>query len=232
MRAFPALSFLYLGAIACGNVAPGLRAAEPLPRGAVARGEASGPQLALRNCCQVIPFRSPEDCAALYFTLHSCIVNADKGRSPANPPTTAITVTQKTAVRELMIRSSSESSLRIVPALATSLYRYFHGETGAIHLSSHQTVYDALPYAAANRSMPAPGTTDVGSLLATGTPRASAATHQNHRNAGKVPLGGPGPPEAPPALLSDRHLPYRDRSRQGFPGRKFRFLPMVSATGL
>jgi hypothetical protein len=47
MRALPAVSFLYFGGMACGNVAPGFNAAEPLLDGGVARDDASGPQLGL-----------------------------------------------------------------------------------------------------------------------------------------------------------------------------------------
>ena|SRR5215831_19896034 len=94
MRALPAGSFEYFGAIADGKAAvPGEpmpvvcgRAVSPLPLGAVAfapvagvlagAADAVGPHSALRKSPHVFPCNVPADCAALYFALHSFIVMA------------------------------------------------------------------------------------------------------------------------------------------------------------
>src|SRR3954451_15335923 len=88
MRALPAGSFEYFGAIADGKVAV---PAEPIPvvspplgTAALAAGagvlvvvaDAVGPHSAFRNSVHVFPCNVPADCAALYLALHSFIVRA------------------------------------------------------------------------------------------------------------------------------------------------------------
>src|SRR5262245_2620987 len=79
--------------MACGNVAPGLKAADPVPGDPVVAPGAPGPQFALRNCCHVSPPSVPAACAALYLALHCCMVSASADCMPLN---VAINPTQMT----------------------------------------------------------------------------------------------------------------------------------------
>src|SRR5882757_6364106 len=99
MRALPARSFAYLGETAEGktaspsaaDVAEGLAGvgagvAAPVVAGlagGVTAAAAPRPHSALRKSLHFMPCTVPEDCAALYFTLHSCMLRACAGVAQA-----------------------------------------------------------------------------------------------------------------------------------------------------
>src|SRR5215510_4173057 len=130
MRALPADSFEYFGAIADGKVAVPpepipvvVAVSPPLGRAAFASvagvlvgvADAVGPHSAFRKSLHVFPFNVPADCAALYLTLHSFIVRPLAEESDASSSATTASV----ATHDVSERVSMGLSLVLMAPLLT-----------------------------------------------------------------------------------------------------------------
>src|SRR5262249_32310188 len=91
---------------------------------AVEAAGAFGPQLALRNCCQVIPPSVLADCAALYLVLHSCIVNAAAGCVAFGAISSAMLVTQVPTEQYRMFTSSKQAQQKPTTCAAAGAGAY------------------------------------------------------------------------------------------------------------
>jgi hypothetical protein len=117
---------VYFGEMACGNVAPGLKAADPVPGDPVVVVGVPGPQFALRNCCHVKPPSVPLACAALYLTLHSCMVSAVADCVPLNVAISPMQTTEAVDHNHIIRSPIYVSQRKNVPIVDFGAYRGLH----------------------------------------------------------------------------------------------------------